>query len=78
MHVFAKILIKEKYRLKTIHFLLKIGINKPSLRQNMTSFDFRCRIISVKLLVFGVKIFSQKMHSLLLKFIKNKCSIYNN
>ena len=30
MHVFAKILINEKYRPKVKQFLLKIGFNKPS------------------------------------------------
>ena len=77
MHVFAKILIKEKYRLKIKHFVLKIGFNKPVSAGILTSLGFRCRIISLKLLAFGVKMLSQKMHFLLLKFINNKCSIYN-
>ena len=38
MHVFAKILIKEKYKLKIKHFLLKIGFNKPSSCQNIDKF----------------------------------------
>ena len=45
-----------KMTLKTEHFLLKIVFNKPSFRQKLTTLGFRCRIISIKLLVFGVNI----------------------
>ena len=72
-----KYLCKGKIRLNTEHFLLKISFNKPSFCQTLTTFGFRCRIISVKILVFAVKILPQKIH-FLLKFTNNKCSIYNN
>ena len=59
MHGFAKMLIQENM-LKIKHFLLKIGFNKPTFVRTLRNFDFRCTLISVKLLVFGVKTFSKK------------------
>ena len=38
MHVFAKIVTKEKYRLKFKHFLLKIGYSKTGFCQNIDRF----------------------------------------
>ena len=38
MHVFAKILMKDKYRLKVKHLLLKIDFNKSSFYQNIDNF----------------------------------------
>ena len=66
MHVFAKILMKGKYRLKIKHFLLKIGFNQVFGRQLRGS-DFRSRITSVTLLEFGVKMLSQKNAFLVIK-----------
>ena len=40
MDVFATVLVKEKYRLKIKHFLLKIGFNKQSFCQNIDKFWF--------------------------------------
>ena len=52
-----KYLYKGKIRLKIEHFLMEIGLNKPSFYQDIDIFfNFRCRIISVKLLLFGVNI----------------------
>ena len=57
MGVFAKIFIYiEKMKLKIEPCLLKIGLNKPSFDTRLIIFGFRCRIISVKLLVFGFHI----------------------
>ena len=50
--VCRNIYMKKKYRLKIEYFLLNIGFDR-------TSFSFICRIISVKLLLFGIK----KAHS---------------
>ena len=38
MHVFAKVFIKKKYRVKIKHFLLKIDINKARFCQNIDKF----------------------------------------
>ena len=35
---------------------MRIGFNKPGFVRTLTTFGLRCRIISVKLLVFGVNI----------------------
>ena len=71
MHVSVKIIIKEKYMLKIKYFLLKIGFNKPNFCQNIDKLWLWMTMISVKLLVFRVKMLCQKMHFLLFKFIKN-------
>ena len=56
-HMFLqKYWYKVKIRQKNEHLLLKIGFIKPSFVRTLTTFGLRCRIISVKLLVFGVNI----------------------
>ena len=68
-----KYLHKGKIRLKIEHFLLKIVPSEPSFCQNIDNFWLKMQnhIISVKLLVFGVKMIPQKMPFLLLKFMNN-------
>ena len=76
--VFAKILMKQKYRLKIKHFLLKIGFSKPSFCQKIDKFWLQMQNNQCKHLVFGASLLSQELYFLLLQFINNKCSIYNN
>ena len=76
--VFAKILMKQKYRLKIKHFLLKIGFSKPSFCQNIDKFWLQMQNNQCKHLMFGASLLSQELYFLLLQFINNKCSIYNN
>ena len=73
-----KYLYNKKNMLKIKHFLLKIGLINQVFARTLTTSGFSCRIISVKFLMLGVKMLAQKMHFLLLNFINNKCSIYDN
>ena len=66
-----KYLYKGKIRLKTERFLLKTGFMNHVFARTLMTFGFTCRIISVKLLVFGVKMLPQKKYFLLLKFVNN-------
>ena len=54
--VSKNICIKKKLSDKLNILLLKIGSNKTSSCQNIDNLWFRCRIISIKLLVFGASI----------------------
>ena len=56
--------IKEKLR----YFLLKTGFTEV-FAKTLTTLVIRCRIISDKFLVFGVKILPQKKMHLFLKFM---------
>ena len=63
---------KRKIRLKTEQFFLRLVLINQVFARTLTTFSFRCKIISVKL-VFGVKTLPQKLLFLLLMFINNKC-----
>ena len=68
MYVFA-IYIKEKNRLKNKHFFyLRLVLINQVVARILTSFGFRFKNISDRLLEFGAKILPQKIY-FLLKYI---------
>ena len=58
--------IKNNIYIHSIYIFILIN---QVVARTLKSFGCRCRMISVKLLVFGVKMLPQKMHFLLLNFI---------
>ena len=66
-----KYLYKEKIGLKLSIFNSRLVLINQVFARILAAFGFTCKIFSVNLVVFGVKMSSQKMNFLFLKFISN-------